>query len=114
MTSGQSAGDGAAIRTLHGTAALNGRHTEKMPRRYIHSTAMSGATGATDTARLRDLVTRAARLGMTPQEFKEDLAVRTGFGDAVRSWFREEVAPNGLIRRIILNNAEDLVGSERP
>lgn len=83
----------------------------KVPRRYVHSTNVIGATAAADMRELRALVESAAFLGMTECDLEEELAKRTGFEGAVRSWFRRRETPNGLVRKVILNCAQQIVGT---
>lgn len=82
-----------------------------MPRRYIHSTTIGGATGDADAVELRVLVERTVSLGMSAQHLEDELARRTGFEDAVRKWFRLKETPNGMVRKIILNCAKQIVSS---
>lgn len=80
-----------------------------MTRRYIHSTSIAGETGAADTNKLRALLDRASSSGMTAREFEDELARLTGFEDVVRAWFQLEETPNGLIRKVILSCAKQIV-----
>ena len=82
-----------------------------MPRRYIHSTTMVGSSVDSDADELRELVKVAAERGIMAQSFEDELAARTGFENPVRRWFQVGEAPNGLVRRIILSNAKDLIAS---
>ena len=82
-----------------------------MPRRYIHSTTMIGSSVASDATELRELGKIAAERGIKPKTFEDELAARTGFEDSVRNWFQVGEAPNGLVRRIILSNAKDLIAT---
>jgi hypothetical protein len=50
---------------------------------------------------------------MAPQVLTDELAAQTGFGDIVRDWVRGTSIPNGLVRRITLNNAKQMVSSEK-
>ncbi len=82
-----------------------------MSRRYIHATTLPGSSSANDAVELRRLLKHAANIGMTAQDMEDELAMRTGFGDAVRNWFQENQTPNGMVRKIILNSAKAIVGS---
>ena len=82
-----------------------------MARTYTHGMSFPGATGETDTDELRRLMKRAADLGVSARSMEEALCVKTGFDEAVRSWIQETQIPNGVVRRIILNGAREIVGS---
>ena len=71
---------------------------------------MPGSSGVNDALELRRLLERAANNGMTVQDMEDELAMRTGFGDAVRNWDQENQTPNGMVRKIILNSAKAIVG----
>lgn len=80
-----------------------------MARTYTHRTEIDGASMKADVAELQRLVDRAIASGMTRPSFEDTLAQRTGFEHAVRTWLGFGQMPNGLARRIILNNARQLV-----
>ena len=65
-----------------------------------------GSSIEADTAVLRNLLERAASIDMTVQAMEDELATRTGFDDAVRNWVSGTLMPNGLVRKIILSNAQ--------
>ena len=70
---------------------------------------IDGSTEETDRIELRILLEESIALGMTAAALEDELATRTGFEDAVRGWMNSKQTPNGLVRRIILNNAKQLV-----
>ena len=72
---------------------------------------MPGSSSVNDAVELRRLLESAASIGMTAQHMEDELAMRTGFGDAVRNWVQENQTPNGMVRRIILNSAKVIVGN---
>ena len=72
---------------------------------------MPGSSSADDAVELRRLLESAANIGMTVQDMEVELAMRTGFGDAVRNWVQENQTPNGMVRKIILNSAKAIVGN---
>ncbi len=78
-------------------------------RSRFHSTNVKGITGAADVTSLKALVEEAACIGMTSQALEVELSKRTGFKEAVSLWIREEKTPNGLVRKIILTNAEAIL-----
>lgn len=75
--------------------------------------AIDGASVEADTDELRFLVDRAVGLGITRETMEDELVKRTGFGNAVRGWFRDNQIPNGLVRRMILNSAKHLVSGNQ-
>lgn len=78
-------------------------------RKYFHPTEYIGARSGDDTMSFFDFIEEAARIGMTPQQLETEIASRCGFPEAVSSWIREEKIPNGMVRKIILTNAEIVV-----
>lgn len=87
---------------------LDGVNREKS--RYFHPTEyVGGSTSWDDTANLSDLVEQAACIDMTPQDLEDEIAKRCGFVEAVKSWIQEKKTPNGMIRLIILRNAELII-----
>lgn len=93
------------------TIALPPARTIGMARTYTHVMSFHGATGETDTEELRRLMRHAADLGLSARSMEEALCVKTGFEEAVRTWIHETRTPNGVVRRIILNGAREIVGS---
>ena len=81
-------------------------------RSRFHSTNVKGITGADgpkDEASLHDLVEEAACIDMTPQELEAELSRRSGLGESISLWIREKRVPSGMVRKIILTNAEDII-----
>ena len=72
---------------------------------------MPGSSSVNDAVELRRLLESAANIGMTVQDMEAELAMRTGFEDAVRNWVQENQTPNGMVRKIVLNSARAIVGS---
>jgi hypothetical protein len=80
-----------------------------MPRTYLHPMSLPGASPKSDTEQLGGLVEQAVRLGMNKQAFEDALCQRTGFERSVRGWFGGADIPNGMMRRILLNAAREIV-----
>ena len=73
---------------------------------------MAGSSSNADTLELQSWMERAASLGVSAQTMEDELAEGTGFGDAVRQWMHGAQVPNGMVRKITLNRAKWVVGSE--
>ena len=82
-----------------------------MSRRYTHPTTIPGSSSVNDTAEFRRTLEYAVSIGMTEQDMEDELATRTGYGDAARNWVQENQTPNGLVRKIILDSAKAIVGA---
>ncbi len=81
-----------------------GRH-----RRFFHPMEIPGKNSATDSTTLSQFVEQAACIDMTPQELEAELVKRSGFAESVQGWLQEKRVPNGMIRKIILTNAEMII-----
>lgn len=58
---------------------------------------------------LSQLIARAPGIHLSPEAFKQELAMRSGFGEAVEKWASAAKVPNGLARKIILTCAEEIL-----
>lgn len=85
------------------------QEAESSHRRYFHPTEASGMSGGEDTTSLAKLVEEAACIGMTPQELENQLKHDSGFAEPVAAWIQERQVPNGMVRKIILTNAERII-----
>ncbi len=88
---------------------LSSGHEEGPGRRFFHPTSVPGQTGPEDTTALSDLIEQAACIGMTPQQLEDELISCSGFAEPVANWVREQKVPNGMVRKIILTNAEMII-----
>ncbi len=78
-------------------------------RRPTYYSLEIGTTGRHDTDKLSDLVAQAKDIGLSPNEMEQELCRRTKMLEPVRGWIAGRFVPNGLARKIILTNVEQIL-----
>jgi hypothetical protein len=81
---------------------------ERQRPKYIPMDVRNAPDSAGDFASLTKLVEHAPEIGLPRMTFLAELSERSGFGNAIQMWMREKV-PNGLVRKIILSCAEQIL-----
>ena len=76
--------------------------------RYVPMDVRNTPKSANTQKGLSELVAHANDLGITSEEFLEDLVNRSQYPVPVQEWLQGKV-PNGLIRKILLGNVEDIL-----
>ena len=76
--------------------------------KYMPADVSNAAESAASKNGFSEMADAADGIGMTRMAFLTELSQRTGFGDAVMGWATGKI-PNGLVRKIILTAAEDIL-----
>jgi hypothetical protein len=67
------------------------------------------ATAQDNTTQLSELLAEASCIDMTPEELGIAIKELTGYEAAIDGWIKEGKIPNGMMRRVILTNAETII-----
>jgi hypothetical protein len=76
--------------------------------RYVPMDVRNTPRSAMKPLGLLQLVEHAGDLGITREEFLEDLVNRSQYSGPIQDWLQGKI-PNGLIRKILLGNIEDIL-----
>ena len=76
--------------------------------KYMPLDVRNAPKAAASFTALKDLLDRAGDIGFRGWQFKAELVKRSGYGEWIDSWTNGKV-PNGLVRKIILSCAEDII-----
>ncbi|MCA9367957.1 hypothetical protein KC887_06895 [Candidatus Kaiserbacteria bacterium] len=88
--------------------AVAARFSEGYRPKY-YSLNVAGITSGEDADRLSELVARAEDIGMDVVSLEAEICARTKMPEPVKMWIRDEQVPNGLVRKIILTNVEEIL-----
>ena len=77
-------------------------------RKYIPMDVENAPRSAATETEFSKMADKADGIGMSRMEFLTELSSRSGFGEAIMAWAKGKI-PNGLARKIILTNVEDIL-----
>lgn len=81
---------------------------ETSRRTFMSMELPNAPDAATETRQFADLIDHADLIGMSPDEFRGEIATRSGLTEQVGKWAMG-IMPNGWARKLILTNAEDII-----
>ncbi len=82
--------------------------SEYRRRKYMPMDVENAPKSAATETEFSKMADAADGIGMKRMEFLTELSSRSGFGDAIMAWAKGKI-PNGLARKIILTNVEDVL-----
>jgi hypothetical protein len=89
-------------------APRNFMEAEPKRSKYVQMDVRNAPKSAMKPKGLAELVEHADDLGITREAFLQELSDRSQYPGPIEEWLRGKI-PNGLIRKIILGNVEDIL-----